>query len=277
VVFLEQKTLFASKGQVPVGDHVVPFGQAAVTKPGKDLTIVSCGLLVHRCMDAAKQLENQGISCEVIDLRTIVPLDVDTIIASVAKTGRLLVVDEAFPMCGIGAEIAAAVMEQAFDELDAPVGRLHTDPVTFPFSPSLEDEIVVNVNKIMNAAKAVLAGQPVVPIRARGGAGASVATFSASTEKTATPAEVKETPAASAEGVCIIMPNQDLTITEATIVRWLKKVGEAVTTGQPVAEVETEKAVSEIEAPADGIITEILAPEGTVVKLGQQIGMIRPN
>jgi len=279
VIFLEHKALFATKGPVPVGEHLIPFGQAAVVRPGKDLTIVSCGLLIHRCLDAAKQLESMGVYCEVIDLRTIVPLDIDTIVASVAKTGHLLVVDEAFAMCGIGAEIAAAMMEHAFDELDAPVGRLHTDPVTFPFSPPLEEEVIVTVNKIMAAAQAVRAGQPIAPRRVKGASGKSASTFTVSTSAPAAQevAAAAPTKPATDGAVAIIMPNQDLTITEATIVRWLKTVGDSVKAGQPVAEVETEKAVSEIESPADGVISEILASEGTVVKLGQEIGWLKPN
>ena len=119
-------------------------------------------------MEAADQLASQGISCEVIDLRTIVPLDVETIIASVAKTGRLLVVDEDYAMCGIGAELAAVVMEHAFDDLDAPVGRLHIEPVAHPFSPPLEDAVVANVEKIASAALAVIEGRPPIPQRAVG-------------------------------------------------------------------------------------------------------------
>ncbi len=136
VVFLEPKALFSSKGPVPVGEHLVPFGVARVARAGSDLTIATCGSPVHRAMEAADMLEREGISCEIVDLRTIVPLDVETVAASVAKTGRLLAVDEGFAMCGLGAELAAAMMEHAFDELDAPVGRLHTDPTAHPFSPA---------------------------------------------------------------------------------------------------------------------------------------------
>ncbi len=276
VIFLEQKALFATKGQVPVGEHFVPFGRAAVVKSGKDITIVTCGLLVHRSLEAAKVLESQGISCEIIDLRTIVPLDVETIVAGVTKTGRLLVVDEAYPFCGIGAEIAAAVMEHAFDELDGPVGRLHTDPTTFPFSPVLENDMVVNVDKIVAAVRNTLAGKAAAPIRARAfstqpAAAATVATPSV-TQETAAPKQ-----ASTVSGLPICMPNQDLTITEAKVVRWLKNIGDTVSAGQAVAEVETEKAVSEIESPGNGILAEITAPEGTVIKLGEQIGVIKPS
>ncbi|MGA2500591.1 MAG: thiamine pyrophosphate-dependent enzyme, partial [Tepidisphaeraceae bacterium] len=113
VLFLEHKALFSSKGQVPVGEHLVPFGQAAVALPGTDLTIATCGLHVRTCLEAAAELQKKGVSCEVIDLRTIVPLDVETVAASLHKTGRLLVVDEAWSMFGVGAELAAAMMEHA--------------------------------------------------------------------------------------------------------------------------------------------------------------------
>ena len=144
VIFLEPKALFSSKGEVPVGEHSVPFGVARIARAGSDLTIATCGSPVHRCLEAAETLEREGISCEIVDLRTIVPLDVETVAESVAKTGRLLVVDEGFAMCGLGAELAAAMMEHAFDELDAPVGRLHTDPTAHPFSPAHENAVVVN-------------------------------------------------------------------------------------------------------------------------------------
>ena len=121
VIFLEHKLLFGAKGPVPSAEYYIPFGQANVLRPGSDLTIVSCGEYVNRCVAAAQELEQQGLSCEVIDLRTIVPLDTQTILTSVAKTSRLLIVDEAYSMCGVGAEISALVMEEAFDALDAPV------------------------------------------------------------------------------------------------------------------------------------------------------------
>ena len=169
VVFLEQKSLLSVKGPVPVGEYYIPFGQANVVRQGTDLTIVSCGLWLRRSLEAAELLASQGVSCEVIDLRTIVPLDAETIITSVAKTGRLLVVDEAYAMCGIGAEIAAIVVAEAFDELDAPIGRLHTEPVSHPFSPTFDDVVLAGVDRIAAAARGVMEGRPPIPRRARGG------------------------------------------------------------------------------------------------------------
>ncbi len=168
VIFMEHKSLMSARGPVPTGEHFVPFGLAKIVRQGNDITIVSCGLWLQRSLEAAAILDKEGISCEVVDLRTIVPLDVETIIRSVAKTGRLLIADEAYAMCGLGGEIAAAVVEQAFDELDAPIGRLHTEPVAIPFSPALENAVVGTVEKIVVAARAVLEGRPRVPMRAVG-------------------------------------------------------------------------------------------------------------
>ncbi|MBA2479504.1 MAG: dehydrogenase [Planctomycetes bacterium] len=280
VIFLEAKSLFASKGEVPVGEHLVPFGQAAIARAGTDLTVVSSGLLLRRCLEAAQALETQGVSCEVIDLRTIVPLDVDTIVASVARTGRVLVVDEGYAMCGVGGEIAAAIGEAAFDELDAPVGRLHTLAVTHPVNAGLERETVVTVDKIVAAARAVMAGTPVAPRRHLAAAtptvAAPVAADIAASAPGPAPASAAVVPAAVARiaGIPVSMPHGDLTVTEGTVKAWFKKVGDVVKAGDVLVEVETEKSVSEIEAPSAGVLAEILAPAGTVVTLGQQLATL---
>jgi len=282
VLFLEHKLLFSAKGPVPTGESYLPFGRARVARAGTDLTIVSCGEYVNRCLTAARQLEQAGLACEVIDLRTIVPLDTETILASVRQTGRVLVVDEAHPMCGVGAEISALLMEEAFDELDAPVGRLHPDPVTQPFSPSLENEIVVTVEKIIAAAKAVVAGRPPVPRRPRGASAVPLATENSSrTEPSPGDGESAPTAApakpAGVQGVAVKMPNQDLTVTEGTVVRWLKQVGDAVKTNEVVVEVETAKAVVPVESPVDGRLVEILASEGVVIEMSHTLGIVQPN
>ena len=295
MIFIEHKSLLAVKGPVPVGEHYLPFGQANVVRAGADLTIVSCGLWLRRSLEAAEQMASQGISCEVIDLRTIVPLDVDTIVASVRKTGRLLVVDEAHAMCGIGAEIAAIVMEHAFDELDAPVGRLHTPAISQPFSPALEDAVVATPEKIIAAARAVLEGRPPIQHRAvgwlrktdappRSNGDGQDTSFAAVAKAPSAPGaplpQTEEKPAAKAPaaqgGVPVVMPNMDLIITEATVVAWHKKVGDTVSKGEALLEIETDKAVTNVESPADGVLVEILADAGTVVPLGQQLGTIAP-
>ena len=214
----------------------------------------------------------------MIDLRTIVPLDVETIVASVAKTGRLLVVDEGFAMCGLGAEIAAAMMEHAFDELDAPVGRLHTDPVAHPFSPAHENAVVVSVDRIVSAVHAVVARKPLRPrcaqrtARDRPQPRPRTSAVLPQTTATASAPAIE-----SSSGVPLIMPNQDLTIREARVLQWLKRVGDAVSEGEPVVEVETDKAVMTVDAPLAGRLAEIVAPPGTVVPLGGQLGTIHPG
>jgi 2-oxoisovalerate dehydrogenase E1 component len=280
VLFFEHKALMSTKGPVPTGEHFVPFGQANVVREGADLTIVSCGLWLHRSLEAAERLNAEGVSCEVIDLRTIVPLDVDTIVKSVAKTGRLLIADEAYSMCGIGAEISAAVVEQAFDELDAPIGRLHTDPVAIPFSPALEDAVVGTVEKIAGAARAVLEGRPLVPRRAK--ANVVSKTHSTPPEKTESQEAdfakaIRSQPTESTtatNGVPVNMPNMDLIVTEATVVSWAKHVGDKVQKGEILLEIETDKAVTGVESPAEGILAEILAKAGSVVPLGHRLGTI---
>ncbi len=280
VLFLEHKALFGMRGRVPVEGRYLPFGRAAIVREGTGLTLVTCGELVHRSLEASAILEHRGVDCEIIDLRTIVPLDMDTILGSIAKTGRLLIVDEAFPMCGIGAEISARVMEEAFDELDAPVGRLHPLPATHPCSPILQKAMMVTVDKIVESAQSVMNGRPIAPHWAsemRQGmvppsrhdvpSGASLPLSG-----------VVSTPVRAANGeVPILVPNQDLTVTEATVLRWLKRVGDRVQASEGIVEVETAKALILVEAPSAGIITSILVEEGTSVAISsrQPLGTIR--
>jgi len=277
VVFLEPKALFASKGPVPTGEYLVPFGVANVVREGRHLTIVTCGQYVARCVEAAAALDKEGVTCDVIDLRTIAPLDVDTIITSLKKTGRLLIVDEGWAMCGVGAEIAAAVMEHGFDEIDAPIGRLHVEATSHPFNPKLEAAMLVNVDKIIAAAKEIMAGR--APVQRRISAGLAPQSSAPQSTPLLSPVagekiKVREP---GVTGEPILMPHGDLTVTEATVVRWLKQPGDALKKDEPVVEVETEKAVTAIEAPAAGKLAEILAPAGTVVKMGQQLGTIQPQ
>jgi 2-oxoisovalerate dehydrogenase E1 component len=288
VMMMEMKALFATKGEVPEGEHLVPFGVARIARAGKDLTIVSAGQLVHRSLEAAETLAAQGIDAEVIDLRTIVPLDVRTVAESVAKTHRLLIVDEGWAMCGVGAELGQAMNEIAFDDLDAPVGRLHTEPVSHPLAPSLERMMLVDAAKIVAAAKDVIAGRAPVPWHWRypGLAAATAmgmtapvpvaaATAAANTNLPAPAAAPAPGVAASAGngGEPITMPFGDLTVSEGTIIRWAKAEGEAVKAGELVAEIETDKAVVEIEAPSAGKLT-IEQAVGTVVPMGGRIGAV---
>lgn len=152
VLYFEHKALFATKGPVPDGDHLVPIGKAHVARPGKDVTIVSYSLMMHRVLESAELLKDRGIEAEVIDLRTISPLDKETIFASVAKTKRLMIVHEAVKIGGVGAEISAMVAEEMIDCLDAPVVRLGAPAVPIPFSPGLEGLVKISAQDIAQKA-----------------------------------------------------------------------------------------------------------------------------
>ncbi len=157
VMFFEHKALYPVKGEVPDDpEFSIPFGKANVVRPGKDATVVCNLLYVNRTMEAAEELEAEGISCEVIDPRTIVPLDTDTIVESVKKTGRLVIVHEAHRTMGMSAEIAAAVVEQAFAYLDAPPERIGAKMCTLPFNLGLENAVVPQKEDIKAAVKRTL-------------------------------------------------------------------------------------------------------------------------
>ncbi|WP_055047889.1 thiamine pyrophosphate-dependent enzyme [Devosia sp. A16] len=276
VIMLEPKALFASKGPVPVGEeHYVPFGSARIARAGKDITVVAAGQMVARALEAADLLAAQGTDVEVVDLRTIMPLDVNTIVESVKKTHRLLVVDEAWAMCGMGGEIAQTINELAYDELDGPVGRLHTAPVSHPFAPVLERAMLIDAAQIMEGVRNIIAGRAPVPDHWH-------TTGIIAEAAAAIPAPVSVPAPAAAPVVApnsddepINMPFGDLTVSEGTLVKWLKAVGDAVKEGDVVAEIETDKAVVEIEAPASGTLCAIDQPVGAVVPMGGRIGGIR--
>jgi 2-oxoisovalerate dehydrogenase E1 component len=157
VLFLEHRELLSLKGPVPEGDYEIPFGQAAVAREGKDVTVVALALMVQRTLKACETLAGEGVSVELIDPRTVAPLDVETIALSVRKTGRLLIVDEAFGPFGVGAEIAAQISDRGFDDLDAPIRRLNGAHTPTPYSPPLEGAVVPNVNAITQAIRALVA------------------------------------------------------------------------------------------------------------------------
>lgn len=157
VLFLEHKLLLNSKGPVPDEEYLIPFGQAAIAREGTQATVVAVGIMVKKTLEACDALAQEGISIEVIDPRTLAPLDIDTILDSVHKTGRLLVVDETFAPCGIGAEIAAQVMAHGFDDLDAPVMRLNGLHTPTPYSPALEAAVTPSVEQITRAIHDLLA------------------------------------------------------------------------------------------------------------------------
>jgi len=278
VIMLETKALFASKGPVPEGEHLVPFGVARIARPGRDLTIATAGQLVHKALEAADQLAAGGLECEVIDLRTIQPGDAATGAASVGRTHRLLVVDEGWAMCGVGAELGQAMHELAFDQLDAPVARLHTDAVTHPFAPALERAMLVDTARIVAAARDLARGVVRPPLRWQGISGGRAVPASADPMQPRPPTS-PTAPAVqpvAGQGEPITMPFGDLTVSEGRLIRWAKQQGAAVRSGELVAEIETDKAVVEIEAPCDGVLSLIDHPAGSTVKMGERIGLVAP-
>jgi 2-oxoisovalerate dehydrogenase E1 component len=157
VFFLEHKSVFGVKGPVPDEEYLIPFGEAAIAREGTDATVVAIGWMVHQTLAACEELAKEGISIEVIDPRTILPLDTDTILESVHKTGRLLIVDEDYSFFGVGAEISAQVVARGFDDLDAPVQRLNGVFAPVPYSPPLEAAMVPNPKTIAQAIRDLLA------------------------------------------------------------------------------------------------------------------------
>ena len=156
VVFIEGETLYNTTWEVPEGEHLIPFGQADVKRTGSDVTLIAWSKMVWTCLDAAKALAEDGIEAEVVDVRTLRPLDVDTLATSVSKTGRCVVVEVGWPVAGFGAEIAYQLQKQCMDMLDAPIERVTSDDVPMPYAKNLEDEVQPQVKDVVAAVKRVL-------------------------------------------------------------------------------------------------------------------------
>jgi pyruvate/2-oxoglutarate/acetoin dehydrogenase E1 component len=155
VVFLEHKHLYRRvKGEVPEGEHTVPLGEARIAREGEEMTIVAYGSTVPLAEQAADELDE---SIEIVDLRTLCPLDAETVLASVRKTSKVLVAHEATRSCGVGAEVAALIAEDAFEHLDAPIGRLTTPDVPIPFSPPLEQRVLPQLEDMKEACRELIA------------------------------------------------------------------------------------------------------------------------
>ena len=156
VVFIEQERMYGMKGEVPEDDDfTIPLGVADIKREGSDVTIVARSLMVPTALQAAQELEKDGVSCEIIDPRTIRPLDIDTIVESVKKTNRVVVAEESHPFCGVGAEISAEIYERAFDYLDAPVKRVSGVDVPMPYAKNLEQLAIPDAAKIIAAVREV--------------------------------------------------------------------------------------------------------------------------
>ena len=156
VIFMESEVMYGQRGEVPDAEHLIPLGEAEIKRAGSDVTIVAYSKMLGVALEAAARLEEDGIDAEVIDPRTIRPLDTETILASVRRTNRCIVVQEAKPFAGVGAEIAARIQEHAFDDLDAPVLRVTGEDVPMPYNHHLEQMAIPDAQRVVEAARRVL-------------------------------------------------------------------------------------------------------------------------
>ncbi len=156
VIFMESELMYSDKGQVPEEEYLIPIGKAYVVREGTDVTIVSFGKMMKVAFGAAQELEKEGVSAEVIDLCTVRPIDYATVVESVKKTNRLVIVEEAWPLAAISAELAYHVQRHAFDYLDAPVRRINSMDVPLPYAPTLIEAILPNVKRTLEAVNSVM-------------------------------------------------------------------------------------------------------------------------
>jgi pyruvate dehydrogenase E1 component beta subunit len=156
VIFMESEQMYGEKGEVPEGEYLIEIGKADIKRAGTDVTLVSFGKIIKTCFAAAEELEKEGISCEIIDLRTIRPIDYDCILNSVKKTNRLVIVEEAWPLGSIATEVTFKVQKDAFDYLDAPILRVTSADVPLPYAPTLIDAALPNAGKVIKAVKQVM-------------------------------------------------------------------------------------------------------------------------
>jgi len=156
VVFIEGETLYNTTWEVPEGELLIPLGQADVKRAGNDITLIAWSKMVWTCLEAAKALADDGIDCEVVDIRSLRPLDVDTLAASVRKTGRCVVVEIGWPVAGFGAEVAYQIQRLCMDSLDAPIERVTSDDVPMPYAKNLEDEVQPQVKDVVAAVRRAL-------------------------------------------------------------------------------------------------------------------------
>ena len=156
VVFIEGETLYSTTAEVPEEEYLIPLGKADVKRQGQHVTLIAWSKMVHTCLEAAEALSGDGIDAEVVDLRSLRPLDQDTFVASVRKTGRCVIVEQGWPMAGYGAEIAYRVQRECLDSLDAPVERVTSDDVPMPYALNLENEVQPQIKDVVAAVRRVL-------------------------------------------------------------------------------------------------------------------------
>src|SRR5437899_1500757 len=242
VIFIESETLYAVKGEVPDDpDFVIPLGQAIVRREGRDVTVIAYMGMMYRAMEAAEELEKEGISVEIVDPRTLRPMDTATIIGSVRKTHRAVVVEAGAGFAGMGSEIATEITEEAFDDLDAPVLRVTGAQAPMPYARNLERLKTPTKEQIADAIRKVC--------YANGSRGARAVTK-------------------------VVMPKLSEQMEAGKIIKWLKKEGDRVQSGDILAEVETDKADVEMEAFGGGVLRKILVSAGDKAPVGSLIAVI---
>ena len=288
VLFIEHKLLYGEKGQTPTDvEFLLPLGKAEVVRQGGDVTIVSYSRQLLMSLSAAQALAADGIDCEVIDLRTINPLDMTTILASLEKTGRLLVVEEGHKSFGVGAELSARVMEQGFDLLEGPVRRVATLDTPIPFSPVLEKAAIPNPDKIAAVVKDMLGatyavhGPTVILSAAKDLVRNDTATEilrCAQDDRCSTGLRTV-TAQHDARGESLMltrvtMPSLSATMEEGMIVSWRVKEGHRIQTGGILAEIESDKSVFEYECPCEGVVRKVLVQEGQTCPVQATIAII---
>lgn len=280
VVFCAHKLLFPRRMPVPEGEHLVPLGRAALARQGRDVSLVATGMMVHLALEAADRLAEEGVECEVLDLRSLVPMDVDALVATASRTGRVLVLDEAYSPCGVGAEVAALINEHAFHQLRAPVLRMHTASVAHPFSPVFDAAIFPQLDQVIEKVHLLLRGgasaAPARPLRAVEVVTPALTPTPGSNGATREPLNTRTPePPVQDPRIPVTIPNQGLTVESARIVRWLVGVGDSVREGQALYEIETDKIVMEVEAETDGTVDEILHPADTTLPLGAPVAWLK--
>ena len=228
VIFLENEILYGQQFEVPDDpDFVLPIGKAKIERPGKDVTITAFSIMVGKALQAADELAKHGIEAEVINLRSLRPFDTETIVNSIKKTNRLVSVEEGWPFAGIGAELAAQMMDHAFDWLDAPVKRVAGLDIPLPYAANLEKMALPQADEHRQGRPRSLQSLGARPM-----------------------------------SINILMPALSPTMTEGKLAKWHVKVGDEVKSGQVICEIETDKATMEVEAVDEGKIGQIVVPEG---------------
>lgn len=256
VLFLDHRLSYNLKGPVPEEEYVVPLGVADVKRPGRDVTVVATQMMMYRSLAAAEDLAKERIEIEVIDPRTLVPFDLETILTSVRKTGRLVVVHEGNTRCGIGADVVSQTIEAAFDYLDAPPKRVANPNVHVPYSRKLESMVIASKERIIDACLEVCGrkAESSVSVAVRSSLQSGGGSASSATE--------------------VQLPKLTTTMEEGTVLRWLKREGDQVQKGEPLFEMETDKASIEAEAPISGRLVRIVVPEGSRLPIGATIALI---